>query len=71
MIGYQAQVIPAILAGFCLVFLEKFFTKICPKVISMIVVPFFSLVLAVMASHFILGPINARCSQGLLLFRRL
>lgn len=58
MIGYQAQVIPAILAGFCLVFLEKFFTKICPKVISMIVVPFFSLVLAVMASHFILGPIG-------------
>ena len=58
MIGYQAQVIPAILAGFCLVFLEKLFTKICPKVISMIVVPFFSLVLAVMASHFILGPIG-------------
>ena len=58
MIGYQAQVIPAILAGFCLVFLEKFFTKICPKVISMIVVPFFALVLAVMASHFILGPIG-------------
>lgn len=58
MIGYQAQVIPAILAGFCLVFLEKFFTKICPKVISMIVVPFCSLVLAVMASHFILGPIG-------------
>ena len=58
MIGYQAQVIPAILAGFCLVFLEKFFNKICPKVISMIVVPFFSLVLAVMASHFLLGPIG-------------
>ncbi len=58
MIGYQAQVIPAILAGFCLVFLEKFFNKICPKVISMIVVPFFSLILAVMASHFVLGPIG-------------
>ncbi len=58
MIGYQAQVIPAILAGFCLVFLEKFFNKICPKVISMIVVPFFSLLLAVMASHFVLGPIG-------------
>ena len=58
MIGYQAQVIPAILAGFCLVFLERFFTKICPKVISMIVVPFCSLILAVMASHFILGPIG-------------
>lgn len=54
--GYQAQVIPAILAAFCLVYLEKFFRKIVPAVVSMIVVPFCSLVLAVMAAHFILGP---------------
>lgn len=58
MIGYQAQVIPAMLAGFTLVYLEKFFKKICPSVISMIVVPFCSLVLAVMAAHFVLGPIG-------------
>ena len=58
MIGYQAQVIPAILAAFTLVYLEKFFKKICPSVISMIVVPFCSLVLSVMAAHFILGPIG-------------
>ena len=58
MIGYQAQVIPAILAAFTLVYLEKFFTKICPSVISMIVVPFCSLVLSVMAAHFVLGPIG-------------
>lgn len=58
MIGYQAQVIPAILAAFTLVYLEKFFTKICPSVISMIVVPFCSLLLAVMAAHFVLGPIG-------------
>lgn len=58
MIGYQAQVIPAMLAGFCLVYLEKFFTKICPKVVSMILVPFFSLLLSVMAAHFVLGPIG-------------
>ena len=58
MIGYQAQVIPAILAGLCLAFLEKFFTKICPKTVSMIVVPFFSLLIAVIASHFVLGPIG-------------
>ncbi len=58
MIGYQAQVIPAMLAGFTLVYLEKFFKKICPAVISMIVVPFCSLVLAVMAAHFVLGPIG-------------
>lgn len=58
MIGYQAQVIPAILAAFTLVYLEKFFRKITPQVVSMIVVPFCSLVLAVMASHFVLGPIG-------------
>lgn len=58
MIGYQAQVIPAILAAFTLVYLEKFFRKITPQVVSMIVVPFCSLVLAVIAAHFILGPVG-------------
>ena len=58
MIGYQAQVIPAMLAAFTLVYLEKFFRRICPAVISMIVVPFCSLVLSVMAAHFVLGPIG-------------
>lgn len=58
MIGYQAQVIPAILAGFVLVFLEKNVRKICPNVISMIVVPFLSLVPAVIVAHVVLGPIG-------------
>lgn len=58
MIGYQAQVIPAILAAITLGYLERFFRKICPEVLSMIVVPFCSLVLAVMAAHFVLGPIG-------------
>ncbi len=58
MIGYQAQVIPAILAAFTLVYLERFFRKITPQVVSMIVVPFCSLLLAVIAAHFILGPVG-------------
>lgn len=58
MVGYQAQVIPAILAGFVLVYLERFFKKITPQAISMIVVPFFSLVLAVIAAHAVVGPIG-------------
>lgn len=58
MIGYQAQVIPAILAGFALVYFEKFFRKISPAAISMIIVPFCSLVLAVLVAHTILGPIG-------------
>lgn len=58
MIGYQAQVLPAVLAGFTLVFLERFFRKICPAMISMIVVPFFSLLISVVVAHGILGPIG-------------
>ena len=56
--GYQSQVLPAILAALTLVYLEKFFRSIVPPVISMIVVPFCSLVLAVIAAHAILGPIG-------------
>ncbi len=58
MIGYQAQVIPAMLAGFVLAYLERFWKKIIPSVISMIFVPFLSLLMAVMAAHFVLGPIG-------------
>lgn len=58
MIGYQAQVLPVIMAAFVLVYLEKFFRKITPQVISMVVVPFCSLVLAVMAAHFVVGPVG-------------
>lgn len=58
MIGYQAQVIPAMMAGFVLVYLEKFWRKISPESISMIIVPFFSLVPAVLIAHTVVGPIG-------------
>ena len=58
MIGYQAQVIPAMLAGFTLVSLERFFKKITPNAISMIVVPFFALVPTVLLAHTVLGPVG-------------
>ena len=58
MIGYQAQVMLAILAGFTLVYLERFFRKITPASISMIIVPFFALVPTVLIAHVVLGPIG-------------
>lgn len=58
MIGYQAQVIPAILAGFTLVYFEKTMRKISPASISMIIVPLFSLIPAVIIAHVVLGPIG-------------
>lgn len=65
MIGYQAQVIPAILAAFTLVYLEKFFRKITPQAVSMIVVPFCALVLSVIAAHFVLGPIGWKIGSAI------
>ena len=65
MIGYQAQVLPAILAAFTLVYLEKYFSKITPQVVSMIVVPFCSLLLAVIAAHFVLGPIGWKIGSAI------
>lgn len=65
MIGYQGQVIAAMLSGFVLVYLEKFFKKHCPEVISMIVVPFCSLVPAVIIAHTIVGPIGWRIGDAI------
>lgn len=58
MIGYQGQVIAAMMAAFVLVYLERFFRKHCPEVISMIVVPLCSLLPAVVIAHTIVGPIG-------------
>lgn len=58
MIGYQAQVIPAILAGFLLASLELKLRDVIPSYISMIVVPFLSLVPTVLIAHVVLGPIG-------------
>ena len=65
MIGYQGQVIAAILAGFVLVYLEKFFRKITPAVVSMIVVPFCSLVPAVIIAHTVVGPIGWKIGDAI------
>lgn len=58
MIGYQAQVIPAILAGFVFTTLELKLRKIVPEYISMIVVPFLALIPTVLIAHVILGPLG-------------
>lgn len=58
MVGYQAQVIPAILAAFILVYLEKFWRRVTPDYISMIIVPLFSLIPAVILAHTVVGPIG-------------
>lgn len=65
MIGYQAQVIPAIFAALVLVYLERLFRKIMPSAISMIAVPFFSLVPAVLIAHTVVGPIGWKIGSAI------
>ncbi|MGO4938027.1 PTS system trehalose-specific EIIBC component [Fundicoccus sp. Sow4_H7] len=58
MIGYQAQVLPAMFAGIALSYLEKFWRRVVPEMVSMILVPFLSLLPAVILAHTVLGPIG-------------
>ena len=64
-IGYQAQVIPAMAAGFLLAYLEKFFRKYIPEAVSMIFVPLFALIPTIIAAHAIIGPIGWKIGQGI------
>lgn len=64
-IGYQAQVIPAMAAGFLLAYLERFFRKYIPEAVSMIFVPLFALLPTIIAAHAVIGPIGWKIGQGI------
>lgn len=68
MVGYQAQIIPALLVGFTLVFLERGLRKITPSVIQMIIVPFFAVVPTVILAHTVLGPAGWKIGNGISAF---
>ncbi|MCY6355182.1 PTS system trehalose-specific EIIBC component [Clostridium sp. ZS2-4] len=65
MIGYQAQVIPAVLAGLVFAKLELSLRKVVPEYISMIVVPFLALVPTVLLAHTVLGPIGWKIGSAI------
>lgn len=64
-IGYQAQVLPALFAGLSLSYLEIFWRKRIPEVISMIFVPFLSLLPALVLAHTVLGPLGWTIGKAL------
>jgi len=57
-VGYQAQVIPAILAGLALAMIETNLKRIIPAYLYLVIVPFLSLLIAVILAHSIIGPIG-------------
>jgi PTS system trehalose-specific IIC component len=63
-VGYQAQVIPAILAGALLAYIETSLKKIVPSYLYLVVVPFVSLLLAVILAHSLIGPFGRWIGDG-------
>lgn len=63
-VGYQAQVIPAIMAGLALSYIERFMTKIVPDFLNLIIVPVVSIIVAVFLAHTIIGPLGREIGNG-------
>ncbi|HHG3225497.1 TPA: PTS trehalose transporter subunit IIBC [Vibrio parahaemolyticus] len=63
-VGYQAQVIPAMLAGIALAFIETRLKRIIPSYLYLVVVPFVSLIASVVLAHSIIGPFGRMLGDG-------
>ncbi|HHC6734317.1 TPA: PTS trehalose transporter subunit IIBC [Vibrio parahaemolyticus] len=63
-VGYQAQVIPAMLAGMALAFIETHLKCIIPSYLYLVVVPFVSLIASVILAHSIIGPFGRMLGDG-------
>ncbi|WP_230432400.1 PTS trehalose transporter subunit IIBC [Plesiomonas shigelloides] len=63
-VGYQAQVIPALLAGVALAWIEVNLKRIIPAYLYLVIVPFVSLLLAVILAHTLIGPFGRWIGDG-------
>ncbi|MFI0488037.1 MAG: PTS trehalose transporter subunit IIBC [Yersinia sp. (in: enterobacteria)] len=63
-VGYQAQVIPSILVGLALGWIETNLKKIIPAYLYLVVVPVLSLLLAVLLAHTLIGPFGRMIGDG-------
>ncbi|AGB80807.1 MULTISPECIES: PTS trehalose transporter subunit IIBC [Serratia] len=63
-VGYQAQVIPSILAGMALGWIETRLKKWVPDYLYLVVVPVLSLLLATFLAHTLIGPFGRMIGDG-------
>lgn len=63
-VGYQAQVIPAILAGVALAFIENNLRRVVPSYLYLVVVPFVSIIVSVVLAHAFIGPFGRVIGDG-------
>ncbi|MEZ9134028.1 PTS transporter subunit EIIC, partial [Vibrio breoganii] len=58
------QVIPAMLAGVALAFIETNLKRIVPSYLYLVVVPFVSIILSVILAHAFIGPFGRMLGDG-------
>ncbi|AOM41869.1 PTS trehalose transporter subunit IIBC [Xenorhabdus hominickii] len=63
-VGYQAQVIPSLLAGLTLGWIETRLKKWVPDYLYLVIVPVTSLLLAVFLAHALIGPAGRAIGDG-------
>ena len=64
-VGYQAQVIPSVLAAMALAWLEINLKRIVPDYLSLVIVPVVSLIVAVFLAHTLIGPFGRIIGDGI------
>ena len=65
LIGYQAQVLPAMFAGIAMCYIEKFFNKRTPEVLKLVWVPFVTLVVTGVLTLLFIGPVARTLGEWL------
>lgn len=63
-VGYQAQVIPSVLAGMALAMIENSLKRIIPNYLYLVIVPVTSLIIAVFLAHTLIGPFGRMIGDG-------
>ncbi|CAM3812628.1 PTS trehalose transporter subunit IIBC [Rahnella bruchi] len=63
-VGYQAQVIPSVLAGMALAMIENGLKRIVPNYLYLVIVPVTSLIIAVFLAHTLIGPFGRMIGDG-------
>lgn len=63
--SYTSSVIPILIAVFCLAYVQRFFDRVIPQVLKIILVPTFSLLVMVPATLIVFGPIGIYIGEAI------
>ncbi|ASP28196.1 PTS system, sucrose-specific IIB component [Spiroplasma corruscae] len=65
--GYQGSVLPALVIGIGVAYLEKWIKTWMPKAVNIIFTPFLTIVVSLLVALFVLGPILLMVEEGILI----